>query len=182
MNRSFIWRVYCHGIPPPDTWGHGYQIDDLDNDLDNDDNGGSSLVAFCIVSPSRIRASRRHLASRDGASLRDRIRPSASRGRRFSPTSINDDVDDDEDNIFCHHRIIDPLRCRDCAASAAAIVVVQVIVPVVDSISMAPRIRARNYAAVNSQDKTTIPVSLSSVTNGTDGIDGIDVRGYQKKR
>ena len=34
---TFIWRVYCRGIPRPDTWGHGYPIDDLDNDLVNND-------------------------------------------------------------------------------------------------------------------------------------------------
>ena len=34
---TFIWRFYCRGIPRPDTWGHGYQIDDLDNDLVNND-------------------------------------------------------------------------------------------------------------------------------------------------
>ena len=38
---TFIWSVYCSRIPRPDTWGHGYQIDDLDNDFDNDDGGGS---------------------------------------------------------------------------------------------------------------------------------------------
>ena len=43
--------------------------------------------------------------------------------------------------------------------------------------TMAPRTRARNSAAVNSPDKTMIPVLLSSVTNGLEGIDGINVRG-----
>ena len=134
-----------------------------------------------LAPPSRIRASQRHLAWRDGASRRDRIRPSASRGGRLSTTVINNDVDDDKDNIFFHNGIIDPLGCRDCAA-AAAVVVVQVIVLVVDSISMAPRIRVRNSATVNSQAKHTIPVSPSSVTHGTDGIGGIDIRGYHKKK
>ena len=89
---------------------------------------------------------------------------------------VNDNnVDDDKDNIICHHGIINPLRCRDCAAAAAA-VVAQVIVQVIYSISMAPHIRARNYAAVNYQERTTVPVLSSSVTNGMDGIDSIDVR------
>ena len=38
---TFIWRVYCHRILRSDTWGHGYRIDDLENDLDNNDGGGS---------------------------------------------------------------------------------------------------------------------------------------------
>ena len=38
---TFIWRVYFRGIPRPDTWGHGYQINDLDNDLVNDNGCGS---------------------------------------------------------------------------------------------------------------------------------------------
>ena len=114
--------------------------------------------------------------SREGASRRDRIRPSTSRGERFSPKVNYDNVDDNEDNIFFHHRIIDPLRYRDCAATVA-VVVVRVIVPVIDSIFVAPRIRARSSAAVNSPNKTMITVSSFSVTNGMDGIDGIDVRG-----
>ena len=97
-------------------------------------------------------------------------------GGRLSPMVNDDNVDIDEDNIFCHHGIIDPLRYCNCA-SAAAVVVVQVIVPVIDSISMAPRIRAQNSAAVNYPEKTTIPVSSSSITNGLDGINGIVVRG-----
>ena len=40
-DNTFIWRVYCRGIQSPDTWGHGYRIDDLDIDLDNDNGGGS---------------------------------------------------------------------------------------------------------------------------------------------
>ena len=40
-NRSFIQRVYCRGILCPDTWGHGYQIDDRENDLDKDNGSGS---------------------------------------------------------------------------------------------------------------------------------------------
>ena len=59
------------------------------------------------------------------------------------------------------------------AAAAAAVVVDQVIVQVVDSISMAPRIRARNSAAVKSPDKSIVIVDM----NGLDGINGIDVRG-----
>ena len=45
---TFIWRVYCHGIPRPDTWDHGYRINDLDNDLVNDDvysSGGGVATA-----------------------------------------------------------------------------------------------------------------------------------------
>ena len=53
-----------------------------------------------LISPSIIRASQRHLASRDGALRWDRIRPSVSRGGRFSPTVNDNDVDNDEDNIF----------------------------------------------------------------------------------
>ena len=64
--------------------------------------------------------------SMDGSPRRDRIRPSASRGGQFSPTVNDDDIEDDKDNIICHHGIIDPLRCHDCAVAAA--VVVQVIV------------------------------------------------------
>ena len=133
--------------------------------------------ALLLVFPSRIRASPRHLASMDGALWRDRIRPSVSRGGRFSPTVNDDDVDDNKDNIFCHHGIIDALRCCDCSASSAAVVVVQVIVPVIDSISMAPCIRAQNSAAVNSPERTTVPVSALSATNGTYVIDDINVRG-----
>ena len=43
-NDTFILRFYCRGIPRPDTWGHGYRIDDLDNDLVNDDGCGSGGV------------------------------------------------------------------------------------------------------------------------------------------
>ena len=43
-DNTFIWRVYCHGIPRPDTWGHGYRITDLVNDLVNDDGCGSGGV------------------------------------------------------------------------------------------------------------------------------------------
>ena len=39
--NTFIWRVYCRRIPRPDTWGHGYRIDDLVNDLVNDNGCGS---------------------------------------------------------------------------------------------------------------------------------------------
>ena len=129
-----------------------------------------------LISPSIIRASRCHLASRDGASRPDRIRPSASRGGRFFQTVNNDDVKDNKYNIFCHNGIINTLRCCNCAASSA-VVVVQVIFLVINSISMAPRIRARNSKTINSLDKTTIPISSLYVTNVTDSIDGIDVRG-----
>ena len=89
-----------------------------------------------------------------------------SRGGRFFPTVNDDDVDDNKDNIFRHHGIVYP----------AAAVVVQVVVLVIDSISMAPRIRARNSAAVHSPDKT-LPSSVTNGRDGIDGIDGIDVPG-----
>ena len=41
---TFIWRVYCRAILRPDTWGHGYQINDLDNDLVNSNGCGSGGV------------------------------------------------------------------------------------------------------------------------------------------
>ena len=73
--------------------------------------------------------------------------------------------------LLYHQWINDLLRCCDYAAAAAAVVVDQVIDQVGDSISMAPRIRARNSVAVNSPDKSIVVVHM----NGLDGIDGIDV-------
>ena len=46
--------MYCRGIPRPDTRGHGYQIDDQDNDLDDDDGGGGGgavATAYGIDDP-----------------------------------------------------------------------------------------------------------------------------------
>ena len=47
-DNTFIWRVYCRGIPCPDTWGHGYQINDFDNDFVNNNGGGSGSAVATV--------------------------------------------------------------------------------------------------------------------------------------
>ena len=107
--------------------------------------------------------------SREGASQREKIQHSASRGELFSPT--------ENDNSY----ITKGSSIAYAVATAPPLPQPSSLTKSLSKLSIRypwPHISGRGIPkAVNCPDKTKIPVSSSSVTNGTDSIDGIDVQG-----